>query len=240
MKKITSGEKRFGFLRRTAKEVKQYRIMKKILCTAGILIIVVLAIFFVAASFYQNTGSFTVSVNKFEMAKYGLTLSENANMAYQTSMLNTNIEESMTNIAEEMLPANLDNADGSTDGAHNGTNYIAYTFYLKNAGDVAVSYEYTIITSNVTNGLDEAIRIRLYVNGTSVTYAKAKSDGTPEWNTTPFYSVTQVANGRVDSFEPNNITRFTIVIWIEGSDPECQDWLIGGKMKIDMMMSIVH
>lgn len=240
MEREINDQKRVGFLRRTAKEVKQYKLTKKFLRTSGILIVLMLAVFFVTATLYQNTGSFTVSVNKFEMTRYGLTLSEHKDMSYQSSNLNSNIDESMTNIAEETIGEDVDMADGSKDGEHNGDNYIAYTFYLKNAGEVAVSYEYKILTSNITNGLDAAIRIRLYVDGTPTTYAKAKQDGTPEEGTVSFYSVGQAVNGRMDNFEPNNVTRFTIVIWIEGADADCQDWLIGGKMKIDMIMSIVH
>jgi hypothetical protein len=95
--------------------------------------------------------------------------------------------------------------------------------------------------SNVTQGIDEAIRLRLYVDGEPTTYAKTRSDGMGnEPGTVSFYSQGVMANGRVSDFAPGEITKMTVVIWIEGSDPDCVDRLIGGEMRISMQMSVVH
>ena len=146
------------------------------------------------------------------------------------------IDEQITNIAGESIPANVDHIDGK----HNGANYIAYTFYLQNAGEVEVSYDYQVAISNVTQSLDEAIRLRLYVDGVPTTYAKTRSDGGgAEPGTVEFYSANVMARGRVDDFAPEKITKFTVVLWIEGNDPDCVDQLIGGKLKVDMMMQVV-
>jgi hypothetical protein len=132
------------------------------------------------------------------------------------------------------------------DGAHNGRDYIAYTFYVQNAAsaekNVEVSYDYEIKMSGISNGLDEAIRLRLYVDEADpITYAKTKSDGSgAEPGTTEFVSASVMARGRIDNFKPGDKTKYTVVIWIEGNDPECIDWLIGGKMKIEMNIGIVH
>ncbi len=237
MRKNFDNEKRGRALRRTAKEVKNYKVTKKILLTAILLLCTLLGVIYVSATLYKKTGSFTVSINKFEMNKYGLSLSEKPDMTHQTSHLNADIVETITNIAEESIPDTVDQIDGE----HNGENYIAYTFYLQNAGDVAVSYEYSVQMSNITNDLDEAIRLRLYKDGEATTYAKIASDGSgAEPGTVAFTSPAVMATGRVDDFKPQDITKFTVVIWIEGNDPDCVDWLIGGKMRIDMTMSIVH
>lgn len=184
------------------------------------------------------TGSFTVNVNKYEMVKYGLSLSEHADLSQASSVLNAKIDQSITNIAEEDLPDNVDQIDG----VHNGKNHIAYTFYLFNAGDTdEISYEWQVTMSNVFNGIDEAIRLKLYIDGVPTTYAKTASDGSgAEPNTTPFYSNTVMARGRKDNFVSGSVTKFTIVLWLEGTDPDCIDWIKGGRMKIEMSMSIVH
>ena len=49
-----------------------------------------------------------------------------------------------------------------------------------------------------------------------------------------------ITKDRIDAFEPGEITKFTVVIWIEGNDPDCIDWLIGGKLKVDMVMTVLH
>ncbi len=229
---------RIRLLRRTAKEARDYRVVMKILSTALALLLLLLAILYIWAALYKRTGSFTVSLDKVEMTKYGLTLAETRDMRYNTSHLNADIVKDMTNIAEEWLPDNLD----AVDGEHNGENYLAYTFYLQNAGEVPLAYEYAVSISNITNGLDEAIRIRLYRDGVATTYAKTKSNGGgPESEfVKEFYSVSDVVRERVDEFVPGQTSRFTIVIWIEGNDPDCTDPLIGGRMKIDMNIRAIH
>ena len=209
----------------------------KILSLLLVLLLLVTGVTYAVSALYKRTGSFTVSIDKYEMTKYGLTLSEFRDMSYNNSHLNAQISEEITNIAGETIDANVDMIDGE----HNGRDYIAYTFYLQNAGEVEVSYDYQVNLSNVTQSLDEAIRLRLYVNGEDTTYAKTRSDGGgPEHGTTEFYSANVIAKDRVDGFAPGQITKFTVVIWIEGNDPDCIDWLIGGQLKIDMIMSIVH
>ena len=236
-KAFSGSEQRIGILSRTAKEIKQYRVRKRILLSALACILVLVIVLYIFAALYKKTGSFTVSLDKYDMTKYGLTLSEFPDMTHNNSHLNAKIDEHITNIAGETIPANVDNIDGK----HNGANYIAYTFYLQNAGEVEVSYDYQVAISNVTQSLDEAIRLRLYVDGVPTTYAKTRSDGGgAEPGTTEFYSANVMARGRVDDFNPEEITKFTVVLWIEGNDPDCIDWLIGGRLKVEMIMSVAH
>lgn len=234
---MKSSKERINILRRTAKETRDYKVKKKFLTLIFGILATIIAVIYGASALYENTGSLTISLNKVDMTKYGLSLSESRDMLYKSSHLNANIVKDITNIAEEWIPDNVDNQDG----VHNGTNYIAYTFYLQNAGEVEVSYEYSIGISNITNDLDEAIRIKLYVDGNSTTYAKTASDGSgAEPGTEEFYNAVKAVNKRVEKFAPGEVTKYTVVIWIEGNDPDCVDWLIGGQMKIDMDFVTVH
>ena len=237
LERYGDNEKRMSILRRTAKETKSYRVQKKILTTALSCLVILTVVIFIAAALYKNTGSFTVGVNKVDITEYGLTLSETRDMAYATSHLNAKINERITNISEQDLPENLDMIDGE----HNGENYIAYTFYLKNAGEREFSYEYEITISNVSNGIDEAVRVRLYIDGEATNYAKTRSDGTgPEDGTTEFYSLGVVTKGRVDGFAPGEQMKFTVVIWLEGDDYDCVDRVIDGLAKFEMNCSVIH
>ncbi len=229
---------RAGALRRTAKEVRNYRVMVKILVAGIAAVASLMAAVFVGAALYKNTGAFTISLNKEEMRKYGLTLSETADMRYKTSYLNARIEENMTNIDGKLdIPSNVDEGEGE----HNGQDYIAYSFYLQNAGELEVSYEYSIAISNITNGLDDAIRVKLYKDGVPTTYAKSSRtiEGCEPDADEEFYSSTEVVRGRTDKFKPGDKTKYTVVVWIEGNDPECLDYAIGGTVKLDMKMSIL-
>lgn len=233
--------KRMEFLRRTAQETKTYRLQKKILTTALACMISLAMVLFIGAALYKDTGSFTVGVNKVDIQKYGLTLSETRDMAYSNSRLNASISERITNISIRDLPENLDMIDGE----HNGANYIAYTFYLQNVSldeDAGpISYEYELTISNVVKGLDEAVRVRLYKDGEYVDYAKTKSNGTgPEPDTTEFYSLGVVTKQRVDNFKRGDKAKFTVVIWLEGDDPDCVDRVIDGLANFEMTFKVIH
>ncbi len=238
-------QKRAGFLSRTAKEVKNYKTTKKLLITALIMISIVLGTLYAVSALYKKSGSFTVSLDKFEMNQYKLSLSRRADISDPTSNLDAEIVKEMTNITEEDIPTNLHEHKG---GEHNGAHYIAFTFFLQNAGENTISYEYSIKMSNISNGIDEAIRVKLYMDEQPpVVYAKLGADGNaeprpayPNEPTVPFLSVNTIAEGRVDSFAPQAVTKFTIVVWLEGHDRECIDYIIGGSMKIDMKINVVH
>ena len=230
-------ERRIGVLRRTAREARNYSVTMRILSVVLGMLVLTVGVLYATSALYKKSGSFTVGVDKVDMIKYGLTLSEHADMSYNTSHLNAEISEDITNIAGETIPDNVDMIDGD----HSGRNHIAYTFYLQNAGEVAFPCEYTLTMSNITNGLDEAIRLRLYVDGVPTTYAKTKSDGTgPEPGTVEFYSATTMARGRFEDLRPGDSKRFTVVVWIEGNDPECLDWLIGGQLRVEMDLRVAH
>ena len=43
-----------------------------------------------------------------------------------------------------------------------------------------------------------------------------------------------------EGFEPGDKDKYTIVIWLEGNDPDCIDDIIGGTIKFGMDFSIVE
>ncbi len=235
--RTTSNEQRANLLARTAKEVRSYRVLMKLLSLALASTVLLVGILYTVATLYKKSGSFTISIDKYDMTEYGLTLSEKRDFSYKNSTLNAKIAERMTNIAGEDIPDTVD----SIDGPHNGANHIAYTFYLSNAGETVLNYEYEVVLSNVTNGLDEALRVRLYVDGVPKTFAKTRSDGGgPEVNTTEFHNASVVTSARKEEFKPGEVTKFTVVVWIEGNDPDCLDTIINGQLKLDMNISVVH
>lgn len=139
--------------------------------------------------------------------------------------------EFVDNISVNWIPKNIDD---EAEGSHNGENYIAYTFYLQNMGQHTVNYWYTLPIEDVTKNIDTAIRVMIFQNGEKVIYAKKAANGGAEPGTEEFFSDDIIAVKERKNFEAGEIDKFTIVIWIEGDDPECLDNLIGGQMKIKM------
>ena len=224
-------------LRRTAGEVKRYRRYKKLIPLLITIFLLIIIMAYVISVLYMKIGAFTVMVNKFDHLDYALSLSENANFNSAYSRLNADIYEEITNIDGRNLPDYLDNVDGE----HNGDNYIAYTFYCKNVGRATFAYTYDMYIANMSLECEKAARIRLYVNGEYTDYAYPRTDGIegPEPGTVAFASRTTVVKNRIDNFAPGDITKFTVVIWLEGNDPECVDRILGGQLKVDMLLDVV-
>ena len=143
----------------------------------------------------------------------------------------------MDNITETWLPTDIDEIDGP----HNGENYIAHTFYLKNVGTLDINYQAEIKILSVKKEADEAIRVKVYKNGDSTLYAKKqKGQDIPEPDTTPFYSIDKIMSQEYLNFKVGEVDKYTIVIWLEGNDPECVNNIIGGRVKLEMHFKITE
>ena len=225
-------------LRRKSKEVKRHFIVMRVLALLVIILILLVAIAYAISYFYDKFGSFTVKVNKYDMVHQGLTLSETPDYDRSNAVLNANIVYDMTNISGEDIPPNVDMINGS----HNGDSYIAYTFYLINSGDDTVSYTGEMNVENVTKGVDEAVRIAVYKNGEKTVYGKTKSDGTGKESDcdSEFLSSSVVMRTSGDKFKAKDKDKYTVVIWLEGNDPDCVDDIIGGTLKLSMTFKIVE
>ena len=242
MPMITKGT---AALTRTAGEVRRYRIWKRMIPVICACIAVLITLIYIVAVLYTKFASFTVSVNKYHQLKYGLSLSEKADFQKPTVRLECRASEEITNIDGKFLDGEK---LGATDGVDSGENYLCYTFYCKNMGTEPVSYSVAMNIANMTMGVEEAIRVRLISNingenGKSVDYARAagvdeNGNAIPEPDTVPFYSKYTVMEEEVTEFQPGDISKYTVVIWLEGNDPECLDNIIGGEFKVDMNFTV--
>ena len=62
----SSSEKRLSVLSRTAKEVRNYRVRMKLLAVLLAVLTTFVGIVYIASVLYEQTGSFTISINKYE------------------------------------------------------------------------------------------------------------------------------------------------------------------------------
>lgn len=225
-------------LRRTAKEAKRYKVLTRILGLIVLILVMIVAAAYAISYFYDKFGSFTVSIDKYDMVKQGLSLSETPDYEISRSVLNADIVYNMTNISGEDLPPTVDQING----VHNGENYIAMTFYLINSGDDTISYTGEMNIENVTKDVDEAIRVAVYQNGVKTVYGKTKSNGGGKESDCDetFLSNTLVMRNTREKFESKAKDKYTIVIWLEGNDPDCLDNIIGGTMKLSMTFRITE
>lgn len=69
----------------------------------------------------------------------------------------------------------------------------------------------------------------------------AQKEGFAYYRTIPFNfeSDTIVASGTVEDVEPMEVHKYTVVIWLEGDDPDCSDDLIGGHAGMDFNFKMI-
>lgn len=222
-------------VRATAKSVRKRNVMLKLGIIILLIIILLLGAFYALSVFVNKAGNFTVWIQDGDMNL--ITLSDTPDFEKCSTMLEADIIPQMDNITKSWMPDNLTEIDG----CHNGENYIAYTFYLKNAGINEIDYSSQIDIHAVTLGADHAVRVMVIKNGEERVYAKAQKDSTePEPDTEPFLSNTVVMSDVTESFEPGEFDKYTVVIWLEGEDPECIDNIRGGVVKMSMHFKVLE
>lgn len=215
--------------KRATKTKSTKKLTKKIKLILMLLILLVLLLYMVVSIIY-NKGNFSITLDDNLYYKKGLIIYDDPDYKVYRSELYAPAPETFDNISYKWLPDNITQPDGS----HNGDNYLAYSFYIENTGKLKADYWTELIISDVIKNVDEAVRIRIYKNDQFVTYAKAKKDGTPEKDTTPFESNERIAFDHVEDFEPGAKIKYTIVLWLEGSDLECTDNILGGEFKVEL------
>lgn len=133
----------------------------------------------------------------------------------------------------------------SVNGANNGESYLAYTFYLANQGIRVVDLQATATLVSATRGAEESIRLRLIVNDVGTTYARVQSQkgenpGEPEPGTTPWFGEYEILNINFAAFEPDEAVKITVMVWYEGEDPDHNNDIIGGGVKMEMLFNITY
>ncbi len=220
----------------TARGVHRRRVWLRVTGIVVLICILLLLLSFCMASFVDKAGHFTVLVPD-GLSSRSISLSIDKEFTNATTYLEADPVPNMDNITEAWLPEDIDKQDGS----YNGANHIAYTFYIRNNDDEAIDYVAAIDILSVYKGTDHAVRVKVYRNGEPTLYAKPqKESGEPEPGTTPFFSKTKVMSQTFEGLEAGGIDKYTVVIWLEGEDPECVDDILGGEMKMAMQFNVLE
>lgn len=220
--------------------IKHFLLEKRI---RKILFIIIIAIFLLLLGLYYiigiiyNSGNFSVTLDRNLYFDGGIIIYDDPNYkVYRTELLAPS-PETFDNISHKWLPLDIDQQAG---GSHNGKNYLAYTFYIENTGVDVSDYWNEVEIVDVIKNVDNAVRIRIYKDGEYVTYAKLGPNGEAEKDTIPFMDDDTVALQHIENFKPGDIHKYTLVLWIEGSDPDCTDNILGGEFKVVMNFNSEH
>ena len=193
-------------------------------------LLLAVAVLFIVAFAQEKMGNFTINLNRLELYRKGISIADNGNFDGATARLVANTVQDATNISIDDIPTDVDGIDGG----HNGKNYMAYTYYVRNAGKEDLGYIASITLDSCAKGAEKAVRIAVYQNGERIVYAAPADDGGTEDGCENFLSDKIVCQYENKDFLVGNVDRYTIVIWMEGDDPDCVDAIIGGSVQFSM------
>ena len=214
----------------SVRKVKRKKKAVKITKIIVLSVLLVLLLSYIVMNIVYNNGNFSITLDKNLYFSRGIVIYDDPDYKVFRTELYAKSVDYFDNISYKWLPEDLD----KTNSSHNGDNYVAYTFYVENTGSDVSDYWYQIIIDDVIKNVDEAVRIRLYRNGTYVTYAKIGMNGLAEKDTAPFVNTELVTYDHIQNFKPGDIDKYTIVMWVEGSDLDCTDNILGGEIKVHM------
>ncbi len=223
---------------------------------------------FLFSAITEEKGSFTINLTG-DMLQKGFALSDTVGFEEEMTRLRADKLKDVNNITISDIDPNVDKVDGP----HNGENYFAYTFYIKNVSDKSASYAYFLRMTSETLNVTSAAWIMLYEDGKQITYSRPRSDTggaealenfdtplhftqdaykTDQYysysrdgdtlygiKTTPYANENTVAQGIVVDVPPGGVHKYTVVIWLEGYDPDCVDAIFGGYAKFQMDFEFV-
>lgn len=120
----------------------------------------------------------------------------------------------------------------------------AYTFYIVNTGSSLMELEIEMTMSNITKGMDNAIRVLTFnENETDVNiYQKADKEEvtypgyylkrpTNFINSNTVYVEDVFLQSNSGANNNKNYLKYSVLVWLEGYDPECTNDIMGGTIK---------
>lgn len=218
----------------TAEKVYRRKLFTRIVKMALLILLLFFSVLYLILYVVNSNGYFTIKLDKNLKSERHILLSSDSEFSAETVEIKVKGLEYMDNITEGWIP--FDELI-SKEGDHSDDNYIAYTFFVKNDGNENVDYKSKIVIESVIKNVDEAVRVALYTNGERKVYAKKAKDGNAEPNTISFLSNHLVMQQDRDNIKPGEIDRYTVIVWLEGKDPECIDDIIGGEMKMAIVIT---
>lgn len=225
-------------------------------------ILLALAIIYGISALNKAKEDYTIALSG-NLQKIGLELSETEDFKNPKVRLNATPVTEVNAMSVQSLPEGLDDAEG----AHNGKNYLAYTFWIRNSGEVDLAYDWQVQMLEESTNVGDAIWMMIFDDGKNVIYARApkgaaaekllgytqspqqstamypeaqyyEKNGKKGVRTTPFLEDRIVTNGTEYDFEVGEKHKYTVVMWVEGDDPECTNDNFGGVLRFAFKFAV--
>ncbi len=155
-------------------------------------------------------------------------------------------EQVPTTLAE--IPANLTQGLGDkTDRA--GRTYFAFSYYLMNLSEFAISYEMCVNIEESKGNILDALRVMVIEGDKNVSEGEvyAKPETTFEgrdlltentnYTTKAFVSDSMVCKRNASNFGKGTKIKQTLLVWIEGWDIDCNDSILASSVKLSVSIT---
>lgn len=239
--------KKYNDVVNSDKFVSLFRRRKLIAALLTVLLLLVATVTIVTL-YGLHTGGFTMSVSD-ELANTGVKLYEKEDGEGVTELNGPSLS-SVQPIAQPQIQEQYvyNNGGGVYSPNYNSNgdpvgDYVGYTFFLKNAGNVSCDIQSRIRISDVDKKMDEAVRVWVFttrgddVDENGIIYQKADavekdySKITTAFGdyraTTNFETNTDIKTDVYLDVQPEEVIRISIILWVEGEDPDCTNELFG-------------
>lgn len=217
-----------------AEKIYRRKLLSRVIKMGLLILLLFFSILYLVLYIVNSNGYFTIKLDKNLKAERHILLSSDSEFSAETVEIKVKGLEYMDNITESWIP--MDEVI-KKEGDNSSDNYIAYTYFIKNDGEQKTDYKSKIVIESVIKNVDDAVRVAVFTNGEKKVYAKKAKDGKEEPNTIAFLSNHLIMEQERNGLEPGQIDRYTILVWLEGKDPECIDDIIGGEMKMSMVIT---
>lgn len=217
-----------------AEKIYRGKLLSRVIKMGLLILLLFFSLLYLVLYVVNSNGYFTIKLDKNLKAERHILLSSDSEFSAETVEIKVKGLEYMDNITESWIP--MDEVI-KKEGDNSGDNYIAYTYFIKNDGEQKTDYKSKIVIESVIKNVDDAVRVAVFTNGEKKVYAKKAKNGKEEPNTIAFLSNHLIMEQERNGLEPGQIDRYTILVWLEGKDQECIDDIIGGEMKMSMVIT---
>lgn len=217
-----------------AEKIYRGKLLSRVIKMGLLILLLFFSLLYLVLYVVNSNGYFTIKLDKNLKAERHILLSSDSEFSAETVEIKVKGLEYMDNITESWIP--MDEVI-KKEGDNSGDNYIAYTYFIKNDGEQKTDYKSKIVVESVIKNVDDVVRVAVFTNGEKKVYAKKAKNGKEEPNTIAFLSNHLIMEQERNGLEPGQMDRYTILVWLEGKDPECIDDIIGGEMKMSMVIT---
>ena len=164
------------------------------------IIVAILTVMYIMAAFYTQSGEFVINIDK-TLAHDGFYISDTTDFDEKLISLRGKAVVNADNISIFDISSDVLNVDGE----HNGENYVAHTFYVKNETGQTIDYRYTLNIRAEHKNADEAVWVLVSKNDKQQIFALEGKEGKPEVQ----YSIYEFPFRKYAEFEKKQYQKVT-------------------------------